>query len=103
MPTPDLPSPLAVEELFRAAGALPAADRAAYLEAACEGQSAVRARLERMLALGGIAALLQQGGHETVPPEIEAERARLKPEADGEQIGNYKLLQQIGQGGFGIV
>src|SRR6185295_8998597 len=94
---------LAVEEIFRAAAALPAADRAAYLEAACLGQPAVRARLERMLALGGIAALLQNGGDETVPLEIKAELARLKPEEGGERIGNYKLLQQIGQGGFGVV
>ena len=98
MPTPDLPSPLAVEEIFRAAAALPAADRAAYLEAACQGQPAVRARLERMLALGGIAALLQHGGDETVPLEIEAELARLKPEEAGERIGPYKLLEQIGEG-----
>jgi serine/threonine protein kinase len=34
---------------------------------------------------------------------MEAELARLKPEEGGERIGNYKLLQQIGQGGFGIV
>jgi serine/threonine protein kinase len=27
----------------------------------------------------------------------------LKPEEPGEQIGHYKLLQQIGEGGFGVV
>src|SRR6185436_8345970 len=36
-------------------------------------------------------------------PEIEAELARLKPEEEGERIGRYKLLQEIGQGGFGTV
>ncbi|MEO6436350.1 MAG: serine/threonine-protein kinase, partial [Tepidisphaeraceae bacterium] len=35
--------------------------------------------------------------------EIRAELALLKPEEDGERIGNYKLLQQIGEGGFGVV
>jgi hypothetical protein len=94
MPKPDLSSPLAVEELFRAAAALPAADRAAYLEVACQGQPAVRARLERMLALGGIAALLQHGRDETVPMEIEAERARLQPEDVGERIGNKEARGQ---------
>jgi len=34
---------------------------------------------------------------------IEAELARLKPEEAGERIGPYKLLQQIGEGGFGTV
>ncbi|MCI0539839.1 MAG: serine/threonine-protein kinase [Verrucomicrobiales bacterium] len=103
MPTPHLPSPIAVEEIFRVAAALPAAERAAYLEATCEGQPAVRARVERMLEVGGIAALLQHSADETVPLEIEADLARWKPEEGGERIGNYKLLQQIGQGGFGIV
>ncbi len=36
-------------------------------------------------------------------PEIEAELARLKPEEAGERIGSYKLLEQIGEGGFGTV
>ena len=36
-------------------------------------------------------------------PEIEAELARLKPEEVGEQIGQYKLMEQIGEGGFGTV
>ena len=36
-------------------------------------------------------------------PDIEAELARLKPEEAGERIGNYKLLEQIGAGGFGVV
>ena len=36
-------------------------------------------------------------------PEMEAELARLKPEEAGERIGHYKLLEQIGEGGFGTV
>ena len=103
MLAPDLPSPIVVEEIFRVAVALPAAKRAAYLDGACEGQPEVRTRVGRMLEMGGIAALLQQPADETVPPEIEAELVRLKPEEGGERIGHYKLLQQIGEGGFGIV
>ena len=33
--------------------------------------------------------------------DVESELARLKPEDVGERIGNYKLIEQIGQGGFG--
>src|SRR3954453_1768007 len=38
-----------------------------------------------------------------VSPEMEAELARLKPEEAGERIGEFKLLQQLGEGGFGTV
>ena len=103
MPEPDLPSPIAAEEIFRAVAALPSAERAAFLDTACEGQPQVRARVGRMLEVQGIGAFLRHPLDETLPPEIEAELARQKPEEGGERIGNYKLLQQIGEGGFGVV
>ena len=103
MSTPDLPSPIALEEIYRVAAELPAVERAAYLETVCEGRPEMRARIERMREVGGIAALLQHGANETIPAEIEAEIALLKPEEGGERMGNYKLLQQIGEGGFGVV
>src|SRR4029434_9386420 len=34
---------------------------------------------------------------------VATELERLKPEEVGEHIGRYKLLQQIGEGGFGVV
>src|SRR4029453_6338694 len=34
---------------------------------------------------------------------IEMELARLKPEEAGEWIGPYKLMEHIGEGGFGAV
>jgi serine/threonine protein kinase len=36
-------------------------------------------------------------------PEFAAELARLRPEEAGDRIGSYKLLEQIGEGGFGRV
>ena len=38
-----------------------------------------------------------------LPTEVGADPARLKPEEEGERIGRYKLLQEIGEGGFGKV
>ncbi|MEO7318948.1 MAG: serine/threonine-protein kinase, partial [Chthoniobacteraceae bacterium] len=61
----------------------------------------MRARVEDLLlslAAGGVAR-----GVAALTPEIEVELARLKPEEAGERIGHYKLLEQIGEGGFGTV
>ncbi len=35
--------------------------------------------------------------------ELEKQFAALKPEEAGDRIGNYKLIEQIGEGGFGLV
>ena len=94
------PPPPSEEEIFKAAAVLPAEERAAYLDAACAGSLELRARLERLLASH------QAPGFMDAPPlapEIERELARLKPEEPGDRIGPYKLLQQIGEGGFGTV
>ena len=37
------------------------------------------------------------------PPVLRVDSPALKPEEAGDRIGRYKLLQQIGEGGFGVV
>ncbi len=51
----------------------------------------------------GRAAFDNPSAMEPISPELAEQFARLKPEEAGDQIGNYKLLQQIGEGGFGTV
>ena len=76
------------------------AERAAYLDAACAGDARLRA---------GVEALLH--AHDTDPGFLEAPAAGgavtvdlpLATERPGTQIGPYKLLQQIGEGGMGTV
>ncbi len=78
------------------------AERAAYLDATCAGDEAVRRRVERLLA-----------EHEKsesflldTPPALAGNIDTIdQPPAtqSGTVIGPYKLLQQIGEGGMGTV
>jgi serine/threonine protein kinase len=77
-----------------------AAERAAYLDAACGEDAAARRRVEQLLlaheAAGGIL------DRSAVPAEWTG--AYQPPgEGAGSRIGPYKLLQQIGEGGMGVV
>src|SRR4051812_10545330 len=75
-------------------------ERAAYLERACGNDAALRRRVERLLHTHG-----QAGGFMNAPA---AERVGLSDErhvleSPGTVIGPYKLMEQIGEGGFGLV
>ncbi len=102
MTTPMNPSDDPVETIFHAAlERTPGKERDAFLEAECGDDPAVAMRVRRLLEMHeGASGLLESA---LLTPEIEAELARLKPEEAGERIGPYKLLQQIGEGGFGVV
>lgn len=65
--------------------------RSAYLQAACAGQPEMRARIEALLR-----AAESAGG-------FLGEEAAAAPEEAGVRIGRYRLREQIGEGGFGIV
>jgi serine/threonine protein kinase len=77
------------------------AQRAAFLEAACAGDARLRQRVERLLGRHDHAgSFLEQ------PALSCAATANYQPlisEQPGTSIGPYKLLQQIGEGGFGVV
>src|SRR5947208_9938937 len=95
------------ETIFNAAVELcDAAKRAAYLELACEGDPALRARLEKMLTADGDSFF-----EKPIPApslaEAVAPATSASPVAElvglSEQIGRYKLLQKIGEAGCGVV
>jgi serine/threonine protein kinase len=72
-------------------------ERAAFLAAACGDDLALRRRLEQMLGAEAV-------GFMEAPAEELAPTTLLPiPERVGTQIGPYKLLQQIGEGGMGVV
>ncbi len=91
-----------VEAIFHAALELSESTaRGAYLGTECGDDLALEMRVRRLLeAHENPEGLL---GDAPFSPEVEEQMARLKPEEEGERIGPYKLLQQIGEGGFGTV
>ena len=100
------------ESLFHQALAQPnPAARAAFLDVACAGQPELRARLEKLLqAHEQPAALLDEPGPAGEPtgedmPGLWVDPAAVSrlTEGPGTRIGPYKLLQQIGEGGMGVV
>jgi eukaryotic-like serine/threonine-protein kinase len=84
------------EILAEAVGKETAEARAAYLDTACQGDAALRQQVEGLLA-----AHEQAGGflEQPVLPPAEAPIG-VGP---GTVVGRYKLLEEIGEGGFGRV
>ena len=89
-----------VEAIFHEALERVPAEREAFVAESCAGDEPLRQEVQRLLTADEEAGTYLEPANS---PEIEAELARLKPEEAGEWIGNYKLLQQIGEGGFGVV
>jgi hypothetical protein len=71
-------------------------DRAAFLDQACQGDLALRARIERLLAQHEHAGDFLQSPPHAPQPTVD-EPASERP---GTVIGPYKLLEQIGEGGI---
>ncbi len=82
---------------------LPAGHRAAYLDQACAGDSALRQQVEALLQAHDQA----EGFLEAPPAGLDFQRivqVNIPPtEKTGDKIGRYKLLQEIGEGGCGVV
>src|SRR5262249_25753542 len=89
-----------VEVIFNAARQKPPYERGVYLDQACWGDPALRQRVEQFLA-----AQAELGSFlESPAPELDVTRDLPGvTERPGTVIGPYKLLEQIGEGGFGVV
>ncbi len=74
-------------------------DRAAFLDRACENDPALRREVEKL-----VKDHFRAGSFlESPPPGVDANNNQPPLEAPGTQIGPYKLLQVIGEGGMGVV
>src|SRR6266576_2696525 len=87
------------EEIVEAALEQLAENRAAYLDKACAGDAQLRQLVEGLLkAHQGI------GGLDHAPRTGKTIELTFSPtEKTGDRIGRYKILQQIGEGGCGVV
>ena len=86
--------------IFDAAVELPRGMRAAYLHEACGDDEVLRLRVEALLGAHDSAGTFM--GRPAVSPQRETLPSG-PAEKLGDHIGRYKLLQQIGEGGCGVV
>ncbi len=106
-----VPSGGGAEELFQRAKSLAAPERRAFLDAACGADAALRSRVDALLRTyddSAHATATVAGVPAARVPEAHAASAAMgasgiAPEAPPAQIGPYKLLERIGEGGFGEV
>jgi serine/threonine protein kinase/WD40 repeat protein len=85
--------------LFAAALELPAEDRAAYLARECGDDHTLKARVEALLRADSEAGNFM----EQPPGDFPAVNSNVIREKAGDHIGRYKLIEQIGEGGYGVV
>ncbi len=77
-----------LRDLFADAQEIPEKDRAAFLDRELAGEPEMRARIERLLAAGAAAGEFLES---------------RDPARDHGAVGPYRLLEVLGEGGFGVV
>jgi hypothetical protein len=87
--------------VFAAALELPADQRGAYLDQACAGNADLRRQVEALLRVHDDAGSF----FDKLTPVAQAtsREGAIPAEKPGDRIGRYKHLQQIGEGGCGVV
>ena len=86
-----------IEDIFTEALTWPVAERDHRLDEACGGDQKLRAEIESLLeAYSRIGLFMAE-------PSVEAAPSKALGEGPGTTVGRYRLLQLIGEGGFGAV
>ncbi len=96
------------ESIFNAARNVSPEERHRYLEEVCGDDAALRAKVETLLnadaELGSFLQTTDQPG--ATPPSIDltiSKENTVRVSIEDESIDGYKILQRIGEGGFGVV
>jgi serine/threonine protein kinase/Tfp pilus assembly protein PilF len=90
-----------IDSIFLAAAEKATADeRAAYLDGACGSDRELRERVDRLLAAQSKVHSFLEAPAPALVATVDEPRVTERP---GTLIGPYKLLEQIGEGGFGAV
>jgi WD40 repeat protein/serine/threonine protein kinase len=93
----------AAEKILNAALAFSATERAAYIAGACRDNQALRQEVETLLRAHEAP---QGSATKPTPPAnstIKIEFTKGADESVGQNIGRYKLMEEIGEGGCGVV
>src|SRR5215471_17776595 len=86
-----------LKELFgQALECKSSAEREKFLAEACKDQAELRSQVESLLQA-------HEQAEDFLDQTIQLPSADFEPEPIGRMIGRYKLLQRIGEGGFGVV
>ncbi len=106
MSTPFFPMNAEADEqagiVFFKALRLPPGERQTFLHKECGTGEQLRAEVDGLLRDHENAGSFLSG-EAPAATGLETQIARIAPEAAGGRIGHYKLLQQIGEGGCGVV
>jgi hypothetical protein len=88
-----------LQKIFHAAVALPAQERAAYLDHACDGDASLRQAVESLIKSHEETGFVDQPAYQAAS-DMLIEEGKLRA---GQAIGRYRILSLLGEGGMGEV